>query len=116
VSRGRRWQLHDAIEQSGLPHTVRHVLQTLLIRADAYTAVIPDCRMPTIADLERATGLRRQDVGEALTYAITKGWLHRTRGGGKGNPSRYTVLLPSDCGPTGGPLGAAHCVPTGGTQ
>jgi DNA-binding MarR family transcriptional regulator len=102
MNRGRRWQLQDAIEQSGLPHRVRHVLQALLHRADARTGIIPAGRMPTITDLVNATGLRRQDVGEALTYAVAKGWLRRERGGGPGNPTRYTVLLPSECVPAGG--------------
>jgi hypothetical protein len=102
MNRGRRWDLHEAVEESGLPHNTRHILQTLLLRADTQTVIIPPERMPTVAQLAHKTGLRRQDVGEALKYAVMKGWLRRERGGGKGNPTSYTVLMPSECVPAGG--------------
>ena len=35
MSRGRRWKLQDEVEQSGLHPMTRHVLHTLLHKADA---------------------------------------------------------------------------------
>jgi DNA-binding MarR family transcriptional regulator len=95
VNRGRRWILDDAIEQSALAPVTRHVLHTLLRRADARTAVIPDQRLPTLGQLQAATGLRKQTMTEALKDAIDRGWLTRERGGGPGHSTRYTITIPA---------------------
>jgi DNA-binding MarR family transcriptional regulator len=99
VSRGRRWKLQDEVEQSGLHPMTRYVLHTLLHKADARTGIIPAEWQPTFTELERRTGMRRQDVGSALSDAEKQGWLHRIRGGGKGNPTQYTIKLPTEPDP-----------------
>jgi hypothetical protein len=96
-NQGRRWMLDQAIEWSGLPPMTRHVLHTLLRRADAQTGLIPDEHQPSYVRLRSVTGLGQGALAGALRDAEKNGWLWRRRGGGRGGQkTRYVVKLPRE--------------------
>jgi len=108
-----RYVLDDAIEASALPHRQRHILHTLLRRAevDLFNARIPDQFQPSVIGLQKRSGIRHQTLLSDLNQLERTGWLIRKRSrGGRGRRTQYTVTMP-ETGPLPDPIQASESGP-----
>lgn len=107
-SQPRRYLLDNAIEDSELPYRARHLLHTLLRRADVATGAIPDQFQPSLAALQNRTGFRHETLLRELNRLEKARWLIRDRRGpGRGRRTRYTVTVPEN-GPLSDQIGTAE--------
>lgn len=67
----RVWRWRRAIDESDLPPTTRHILQTL----SGWMGVNGDSCFPSILDISKRSGRDRKTVREHLAIAETLGWL-----------------------------------------
>lgn len=74
-----KWQVNLALRQSTLPPPSRHIMLALSDIADPKTAVIPDERTPSLAELTTWTGYDKSTVTRHLDLLDETGWLHRDR-------------------------------------
>lgn len=72
---GLKWRVNNAVTRSTLPPPSRLVMFVLANRADSKTAVIPDSRTPSLADLARETGLSEATVKRHLGALESFGWV-----------------------------------------
>lgn len=88
-----------ALEESGLPAAARHVLLTVICRAESGSGEV-GAASPSLSALARSTGLGRSTVARELARLESAGWLIRDRPGSReAHPARvrttfYTVRLP----------------------
>lgn len=78
-AQGMKWRVNRAVCASTLPPPSRLVMFVLSDRADARTAVIPDERTPSLAELASDTGLGEATVKRHLAGLEAAGWVERTR-------------------------------------
>lgn len=74
-----KWQVNQAVKQSSLPPPARLIMFALSDAADPATAVVPDDRSPSLAELSSWTGLDTSTVTRHLNVLDADGWVHRDR-------------------------------------
>ncbi len=93
---GRRIDIERALVASDEPPVARHILLTMLIRADWETGVIPPEFTPSLTILQAETGLSRVTLATHLSGLESRGWLLRNRGLGRLNA--YALRVPTSTG------------------
>lgn len=73
-----RWEVEEAVMQSSLEPTGRHIVLTLVSLTNASTAEIPPRHTPSFTDLERLTGYSRSTLIEWMKLLTESHWVSRT--------------------------------------
>lgn len=107
-----RWhQLADAMRNSNLPASDKHVFGYLLSTADFGTGELPARFTPTRKAIARKTSLSYSQVGYSTRHLGRHGWLTAKGATGPGRPLEYGFALGCDCDCTGR-VHAPQTVPT----
>ncbi len=112
-----KWEVEDALSESGLPPMTRLVVYDLLRRADAGNAAIPAQFSPGLASIARTTGLGLSTVKRHLNIAESEGWATRTRNPDAPSlhaPTGYSMHVPPRPAETLGPERAKGARPRAG--
>ena len=111
-----RWhQLADAIRESNLPASDKHVFRFLLDVADWKTAELPARFTPTRKTIARKTSLSYSQVGYSTRHLQRHAWLSARGATSPGHPLEYRFALGGQCDCTGRVHARKRCQPDGAT-
>ena len=89
-----------AICASGLPATARLVALVLASKADSHAGARGGPLMLAQADIAGYAGVSLPTATRELARLEVRGWITRSRGGGRSNPTAYTFTVPRGGGHT----------------
>lgn len=95
----RPWSWRQAVAESTLPSTTKHVLLTLSL----FVSDVGEGVFPSVSTLVRLTSLARNTVREHLRLGQERGWLdkqERFSGNGRQTSNLWIIKHPKDKGPS----------------
>lgn len=120
AAEGLKWRVNRAVQESTLPAPSRLLMFVLSDRADARTAVVPEDRTPSLADLAKCSGHSEATVKRHMGLLEANGWVVVERPSAEGmarhESNRYRLALPrggSERAPESSNAGAQSELPAG---
>jgi hypothetical protein len=74
-----KWEVNEAVQNSDLSPTDRHIMLTISDMASAKDGAVPEDRTPSQAELARRTGYTERTIRDRVRFLEGEGWLRLDR-------------------------------------